>query len=173
MHFNKLLRDQMSFRNDLIHALMELERELGSLNQVALKLRVDRAGLKRFIDDERGLTSKTLEKILAGLGGRIVFDVPAKDIGLSTTRYEQYVAEILYETSRILGKTAEGIAGKGFGGRITSGVICEMLAGTRGMTVYDFYRICMAIGVSASDVLQRASELCGRDSSKGLEEELE
>ncbi len=149
----------MSFRNELIYALREMERQLGSLNQVATRLCVDRAGLKRFLDNERGLTSRTLEKILDGLDAHIVWGFQIDPEDESPTAYERRVAQVLQDTARVLGKTPHSIAGKGYGGMVSPEIVESILDGKRAMSVYDLHRISMAIGVSATNVLQRASEL--------------
>lgn len=159
--------DRMSFRNELIHALRKLERQLGSLNQVSVRLRVDRAGLKRFIDGERGLTSRTLERILDGMGAHIAYGDRGHQGNSPPAVYEKHVAQVLKETAQVLGKTAEGIAGKGYGGTIAPDVVDAMLDGTSSMSMYDLHRTCTAIGVSPTEVLQRAAELASQDHPSG------
>lgn len=149
----------MTFNEQLAAALRRLEKSLGNLNQVAVRLGVDRGGLQRFLNGERGLRSQTLEKILDGMGARITFDKASSGVEEPLSLLDQKIAQALNDIAQAFGKTPETLSAEAFNETIPPAKVRQMLAGELKIGAGDFYLICKALDISASKTLTRAEEL--------------
>lgn len=155
----------MSFYEDLATAIHRLELELGNLNKVAAYLGVDRAGLKRFIDGERGLRSQSIEKILDTMGAKILFkgDLIDSEKQETPSLFDQKVAQVLREVAKTFGLDAQTLCKEAFDETIPVDKVREMLNAERIISADALYRICRALDISPSKPLERAAELAEQE----------
>lgn len=153
---------------ELIFKRVEAMREQGkTLAEIGRLLSVNKSTVQRWLDDKKGGERTSFRDMLRyldrlGISLHDVFGLEAQGLPepspspLSMTRLDVQVARTLDTIAKVMGHSPEQLAAA-IGA--TPVDVAAMLSAKRAISAGDFYRLCKAVGMAPTELLERAATL--------------